>query len=210
VRQAVRAERLGADGVLVMLLAYFPLGRQEIVSAVGAVAEAVTLPLVMYHHPALCGVTLDDEAVRLLHEKCRVTAVKDASGRLGTLARWRASAGAGLQVFAASAVSPVSAMASGACGWMSGPATVFPGESVAVFDAVTGGDLDAARALEATLVPALELFRRTGPGRAVKALLAADGHGVGAPVPPLADLTPAELEAAAACLRRVRSSRPPF
>jgi 4-hydroxy-tetrahydrodipicolinate synthase len=195
-RQARQALTLGADGILCMPLAFFPMTDAEIVAYVGSIADAIDRPVVVYHNPALCKVRMSTAVVERLASEYGVRYVKDASGDLANIARWRE---VGMHVFSSTAVSPTAAMLLGASGWMSGPASAYPAQSVAIYDLSVSGEWRLAAAVEHALEPALELFRTLGPGRGLKAILAAQGVEVGDSVPPVARLTEGDMQRAHAC-----------
>ena len=51
VEQAKTYQRLGADGILAILEAYFPLKDAQVESYFGAIADAVDIPIVLYTNP---------------------------------------------------------------------------------------------------------------------------------------------------------------
>ncbi|MEO3776516.1 dihydrodipicolinate synthase family protein [Micromonospora sp. B11E3] len=193
VRDARAAVAAGSDGILLVILAYFPLRPAEILGMIGAVTAAVEVPVVLYHHPHLTHVEFSADVIAAAHRDHGVHHVKDASGRITNVARWLDATSGGIRYFSATAVPPTAAMLSGACGWMAGPAAAFPAESVEIYDLAVRGEWAAAQARERRLDSALNVFRTLGPGRGVKGLFAALGIDVGQPVPPLAPLDPAEL-----------------
>lgn len=195
-RQARQALALGADGVLCMALAFFPMADAEILTYVGSIADAIDRPVVVYHNPALCKVRMSTAVIERLAGEHGVRYVKDASGDLANISRWR---DVGMCVFSSTAVSPTAAMLLGASGWMSGPASAYPAQSVAIYDLSVSGEWRKAAAVEHTLEPALELFRTLGPGRGLRAILAAQGVEVGDSVPPVAPLTASDMQRAYAC-----------
>lgn len=187
VAQARAAAAAGVDGLLLVLLAYFPLSDEEIERFVAEVADAVDLPICLYHHPGFCHVTFGPALVERLAQIPRVAYMKDASGGLAHFQRADRYAELGLTLFAATAGSPTAAMLLGAAGWMSGPACVFPAESVKLYELARAGRWEDAVVLERALSGVLDRFRALGPSASVKALLRADGLDFGAPVPPVAD-----------------------
>jgi len=197
--QVRRARALGSAGILLALRAYFPLAETEVLGAIErVVAAAAPLPVVLYVHPEWCGVTLrPGQAERLVG--LGVAGVKDASGSADPAA-WLSRA-PGLAVYAATASNPVRAFERGACGLMSGPASAVPRELAALVELVDAGRIPDARALAQRLGPVLDLFRRRGAPRAVKALLIARGFEVGEPAPPLAPLSRIERDEAVVALR---------
>jgi 4-hydroxy-tetrahydrodipicolinate synthase len=201
VDQVRRARGHGAAGILLALRAYFPLTEGEVLGAVESVVlAAAPLPVVLYVHPEWCGVVVRPRQAERLVD-LGVAAVKDASGSADPAA-WRRGA-PGLAVYAATASDPVTALEHGACGLMSGPASVVPLELAQLIALVDAGRASAARAVADRLGPVLDLFRRRGAPRAVKALLVARGFDVGEPIPPLAPLSREERQEATVALRHI-------
>lgn len=58
VRRARFAERAGADAVMVLPQAYWKLDEREVAGHFTAVADAVTVPVMLYNNPATSGVDL--------------------------------------------------------------------------------------------------------------------------------------------------------
>src|SRR4051794_28803608 len=89
-REAVRltkmAEREGADGVSVITPYFVMPGQAEIVEHYRRIAEATSLPVVLYNNPATCGgVKIDVDTVAKLAEVPNIRGIKDSSGDLQTL-----------------------------------------------------------------------------------------------------------------------------
>jgi 4-hydroxy-tetrahydrodipicolinate synthase len=82
---------------------------------------------------------------------------------------------------------------------MAGTANVVPAELVAVYDAVSAGDLGQAREAWARVWPLIDAIMAQPFIPAVKAGLAAVGFPVGKPREPVATLDPA----AAACIAKL-------
>src|SRR5689334_6648594 len=92
-REAVRltrmAEREGADGVSVITPYFISPTQQEIYDHYRRIAEATTLPVVLYNNPSTCGgVKIDVDTVARLAEVPNVLAVKDSSGDLQNLVEY--------------------------------------------------------------------------------------------------------------------------
>lgn len=185
VRQATRAKQRGVDGLLVTLQAYTPLHDAQIVQFYTDVANATDLPIVIYHHHKLCHVELSVPVAHELATLPNVYYVKESSGNLTFFNNAPALAHAGLHLFGATAISPVVSMLLGGIGWMSGPACVFPRESVVMYDLCHQGRYADAIALERAIEPALQAFRKYGPAPATKALLRARGLDMGDTVAPV-------------------------
>jgi len=190
VRQAATAKACGVDGLLVTLQAYTALNDRQIVQFYTDVANETDLPIVIYHHHKLCHVELSLAVAYELAALKNVFYVKESSGGLTFFNNAPGLADAGLHLFGATAVSPVISMLLGAVGWMSGPACVFPRESVAMYELCLAKRYEDAIALERAIGPALAAFRKYGPAPATKALLRARGLDMGDTVAPVTATIP--------------------
>jgi 4-hydroxy-tetrahydrodipicolinate synthase len=79
VAQAKAYQKLGADGILAILEAYFPLGDAQVESYFRAIADAVDIPVVIYTNPQFQAAIVDHEPLR----RCdpRVLGIRAYSGR---------------------------------------------------------------------------------------------------------------------------------
>jgi dihydrodipicolinate synthase/N-acetylneuraminate lyase len=202
---AEAAQAAGADGIVAVLFGYFPLTGREAVTYFTAVAESVTVPVVLYYHPQFCRFELSGADAARLAEVDNIRYIKDASGQIANLSKWRIATDGAIGVFASTSFSPTAAMLLGAVGWMSGPATVLPGVSAAIYAHCREGRWQEAVALEQLIEPVLEAFRVHGPARTVKACLRALGLDAGGAIAPLAELTAAEMAALQATCDSVAS-----
>ena len=199
VEQAKRYQALGADGILAVLEAYFPLKDAQIESYFRAIADAVDIPVVIYTNPQFQRSDLTIDTIARLAEHPRIRYLKDAStntGRLMSIINRCPQ----LKVFAASAHIPAAVMMIGGVGWMAGPANIVPRQSVRLYDLCCAGRWDEAMALQRKLWHVNEAFARFQLAACMKAGLEIQGYAVGDPVPPQVPLNPAEREAVAKIL----------
>ena len=147
VAQAKTYQRLGADGILAILEAYFPLKDAQVESYFSAIADAVDIPVVIYTNPQFQRSDLTLDVVARLAEHPRIRCIKDASTNTGRLLSIMNRCGDKLQVFAASSHIPAAVMMIGGAGWMAGPACVAPRQSVKLYDLCKAARWDEAMAL---------------------------------------------------------------
>ncbi|HEX8665381.1 MAG TPA: dihydrodipicolinate synthase family protein [Beijerinckiaceae bacterium] len=191
--------RLGADGVLAIMEAYFPIPDAGVEAYFRAVAEAVTCPVVLYTNPQFQRSDLSLPVIRRLAEVPTIRYIKDASTNTGRLLSILNETKGRLKVFAASAHIPACVMLIGGVGWMAGPACVIPEESVALYDLARAGRWDEAMALQRRLWAVNQAFAKYALAPCIKAALEMQGFAVGAPIPPQAPLD----EEGRADLRRI-------
>lgn len=195
VAQAKLYEKLGADGILAILEAYFPLKDAQIESYFRAIADAVEIPVVIYTNPQFQRSDLTLDVIARLAEHPRIRYIKDASTNTGRLLSIINRCGDALQVFSASAHIPAAVMLIGGVGWMAGPACIAPRQSVALYELCKAQRWDEALMLQRKLWRVNEAFAKFNLAACIKAGLALQGYDVGAPIPPQAALTAEERKA---------------
>jgi len=194
VEQAKTYQKLGADGILAILEAYFPLKDGQIESYFRAIADSVDIPVVLYTNPQFQRSDLSLDVIARLTEHPRIRYIKDASTNTGRLLSIMNRAPR-MKVFSASAHIPAAVMLIGGVGWMAGPACIVPRQSVRLYELCRAAKWPEAMKLQRDLWRINEAFARFNLAACIKAGLQMQGYAVGDPVPPQCALGPAEREA---------------
>ena len=189
VAQARAYERMGTDGILAVLEAYFPLTDDAIVGYFTAIAEAVKLPVVLYTNPNFQRADLTLPTIARLAKVPNIVAIKDASTNTGRLLSIINQCGSQIEVFAASAHIPAAVMLIGGKGWFAGPACVAPRASVRLYDLCKAGNWADAMALQRQLWALNQAFAKYALAATIKGGLILQGYAVGDPIPPQAPLS---------------------
>jgi len=187
VEQAKTYQKLGADGILAILEAYFPLKDAQVESYFRAIADAVDIPIVLYTNPQFQRSDLSLDVIARLSEHPRIRYIKDASTNTGRLLSIMNRAPR-MKVFSASAHIPAAVMLIGGVGWMAGPACIVPRQSVRLYELCRAGQWHEAMDLQRDLWHINEAFARYNLAACIKAGLQIQGYPVGDPVPPQAPL----------------------
>jgi 4-hydroxy-tetrahydrodipicolinate synthase len=203
VAQAKACQQLGADGILAILEAYFPLSDAQIESYFRAIADSVDIPVVIYTNPQFQRSDLTLDVIARLAAHPRIGYIKDASTNTGRLLSIMNRCGYGIKVFSASAHIPAAVMLIGGVGWMAGPACLIPRQSVELYNLCKAARWDEALVLQRRLWRLNEAFARYNLAACIKAGLAIRGYEVGDPVAPQAPLTAEERKTIEALLRDI-------
>ena len=203
VAQARAYQKLGADGILAILEAYFPLADAQVESYFRAIADAVDIPVVIYTNPQFQRSDLSLDCIARLSAHPRIQYIKDASTNTGRLLSIMNRCGDAIKVFSASAHIPAAVMLIGGVGWMAGPACIVPKQSVELYDLCKARRWDEALVLQRKLWRVNEAFARFNLAACIKAGLAIQGYDVGPPVAPQAALTADERKVVEAVLREI-------
>ena len=178
----------GADGVLAVLEAYFPIPDDGVESYFRAVAEAADGPVVIYTNPQFQRSDLSLPVIRRLSEVPNIRYIKDASTNTGRLLSILNETGGRMKVFAASSHIPACVMMIGGVGWMAGPACIIPHQSVQLYDLARAGTWPAAMTLQRELWAVNQAFAKHSLAACIKGALELQGFPVGPPLPPQAPL----------------------
>src|SRR5579885_3273947 len=159
VRQAKTCQKLGADGILAICEAYFPLKDAQVEHYFHAIADAVDIPVVLYTNPNFQRSDLSLDVIARLAQHPRIRYIKDASSNTGRLLSIMHRAPS-MKVFSASAHIPAAVMLIGGVGWMAGPACIVPRQSVKLYELCRAQRWDEAMALQRALWQVNEAFAR--------------------------------------------------
>ncbi|HDM79485.1 MAG TPA: dihydrodipicolinate synthase family protein [Deltaproteobacteria bacterium] len=192
VKQAKETERLGADGILVVLPTYFPLADQQVVEHFRTVARAVSCPVILYTNPKFAKWDFTVDTLRQLAEEANIRYLKDASGNIGKLMSIVTALGDRFKIFSATAHVPVFVLMLGGVGWMAGPACLIPEQSIALYELACQKRWVEALEFQKKLWPLNMAFQRYSLAACVKAGLEMQGFPVGPPLPPQQQLNEEE------------------
>ena len=203
VAQAKEYQKRGADGILAILEAYFPLHDSQVESYFRSIADAVDIPIVIYTNPQFQRSDLSLDCIARLSVHPRIQYIKDASTNTGRLLSITNRCGDNIRVFSASAHIPAAVMLIGGVGWMAGPACIIPRQSVALYELCKATRWDEVLRLQRKLWRINEAFARYNLAACIKAALEIQGYDVGDPVAPQKALSAEERKAVEAVLAEV-------
>ena len=198
--QAREMQALGCDGILAILEAYFPISDEGVHAYFKAIAEAVTLPVVLYTNPNFQRSDLSLGVIDRLSRIANIRYIKDASSNTGRLLSIINRVEGRMAVFSASAHIPACVMLIGGQGWMAGPACIVPRQSVDLYQRCRRGDWDTAMTLQRQLWGINEVFAKYNLAACIKGGLELQGYAVGTPLAPQPALPPEGIEAVRAAL----------
>ena len=192
--QARAFERMGCSGILAILEAYFPIPDDGVFAYFKAIAEAVSLPVVLYTNPNFQRSDLSLPVIARLSRVPNIRYIKDASFNTGRLLSIITRVEGRMQVFAASVHIPVCVMMIGGVGWMAGPACVAPRQSVELYELCRRGEWATAMERQRPLWNLNQAFAKYNLAACIKGGLELQGYRVGAPLPPQTPLPPEGVE----------------
>lgn len=151
------AERAGADGLMVLPAMVYVPKTEELIAHFRMVAEATSLPILLYNNPPAYRVSIGREVLEALADLPNVVAVKESAPDSRRFTDLINAFGDRYDVFAGLDDVALEGLMLGAKGWVSGLTSAFPQESVRLVAAAARGDWTTARAIYRWFMPLLHL-----------------------------------------------------
>lgn len=202
-----RAADLGAEAVLVRTPSYFKprMTPEAFVAHYTAVAEALTVPVILYNYPAVTGLTLTPETVGWLAEHPNIIGIKETTTDAAQIAAYvDASRGQRFSVLAGSAPGVYAALCLGATGAILAAVCVVPRACVALYEAFLRGAHTEARDLQRRILPIAKAVTSGFGVPGLKAAMDVAGYTGTRPRPPLQPASKDVIPAIQAALEPVK------
>ena len=187
---------VGADAILVVTPYYNKATQNGLYHFFTTIADASTVPVILYNVPGRTGVNLLPKTVARLAEHPNIVGVKEATGNMAQMVEIMHLCGDKIDVYSGEDALTVPMLAMGGAGTISVLSNVVPKEAVAMTDAFFAGDLKTAAKLQCDLLPLTNaLFSEVNPIPA-KAAVSAMGFGeenLRLPLTPMEDANRAVL-----------------
>lgn len=191
---ALLAQSIGASGVMLSPPFYATPSEDELFAHYRTVAEATSLPIMVYNNPATTGIDMKPPFLERLSEIPTIRYVKESTRDVRRVEDIHRRTQGRLRVFAG--IHALESLLVGAVGWVSVPANAAPRLSARLYDAaVHDANLEEARAISDRLWEIMELEDDTGKYVQVyKAALTLMGRPAGPPRLPRLSLAGKELD----------------
>ena len=160
-----KAEKLGADGALLVAPYYNKPSQEGLFRHFKAIAGDTSLPIMLYNIPGRCGVDIGPETVARLAKECRnIVSIKEASGSVERVGELRRRLPESFTILSGDDSLTLPFMAVGAVGVVSVASNLFPSQVCALVRACESGDLKLAEKLHRKLLPLFkDLFIEPNP-----------------------------------------------
>src|SRR5947208_7255978 len=148
------AEKLGADGALLVAPYYNKPSQEGLLRHFKTIADSTSLPLVLYNIPGRCSVDISSDTVARLGKECRnIVSIKEASGSVERISELRARLPESFTILSGDDSLTLPFMSVGAVGVVTVASTLFPAEVCALVHAYQSGDVKSAVKLHGKLFP---------------------------------------------------------
>lgn len=158
------AERMGADGLLLVTPYYNKTSQRGLIEHYKTIAASVSLPMILYSVQSRTGVNIAPETCRELSKIENIVAVKEASGNISQIARIRALCGDDLDLYSGNDDQIVPLLSLGGIGVISVLSNVMPQETHDICQLYFDGKVKESAALQLRLLDlANKLFLDVNP-----------------------------------------------
>ena len=189
------AEKIGADGLLVVSPYYNKATQNGLYAHFKTIADSVKLPIILYNVPSRTGCNiLPETVVRLCREVENIVGVKEASGNISQVAQLAALAKGDVDIYSGNDDQIVPILSLGGVGVISVLSNVAPGQTHDICQAYFDGDTKRSCRLQLEAFDLIKaLFCEVNPipvKKAVELMGLADGYLR----MPLTEMEPANVE----------------
>ena len=204
VRSSKEAEKIGVDGLMVVVPYYNKPSQEGMYQHFKAVATGTRLPIIIYNIPGRCVVNMLPETVaRLANDFPNIVGLKDAAANIEQTKKTRELAPARFTIWSGDDSLALPMMKVGAVGVISVASHIAGKQIAEMVSAFHAGDVKKAETLHNRLMPLFNVLFITANPTPVKAALEMIGLPVGIPRLPLIEATGSEKEQIRKVLREL-------
>ena len=160
------AEKVGADGLLLVVPYYNKPVQHSLIDHFSAIADSVSLPIILYNVPSRTGRNLEPETVsKLSSSKDNIVGIKCASGNIDQITKIIKTTPDDFIVLSGDDSLTYHIMALGGKGVISVASNIIPAKMVEFTQSMNNGNWDNARDMQLDLFDLFKvLFIETNPG----------------------------------------------
>lgn len=192
---STEAEKYGADALLVVTPYYNKATQKGLIAHYTAIAESVSLPIIMYNVPSRTGCNIQPETAAYLAKNVKnIVGIKEASGNISQIAKLMELAEGQIELYSGNDDQVVPILALGGLGVISVLSNVAPQQTHDMVEKFLNGDVAGSREIQLKALPLIEaLFCEVNP-IPVKAAMNMLGWEAGPLRMPLTEMEPQNKE----------------
>ena len=156
--------QIGVDGVLTVTPYYNKATQKGLIKSFTAIADASTVPVILYNVPSRTGVNIAPKTVLELSKHPNINAIKEASGDISQIAEIAHLCGDNINIYSGNDDQVVPIMSLGGKGCISVLSNLLPKETSEMCRLFREGDVKAAAQLQLKYIPLINaLFSEVNP-----------------------------------------------
>ncbi len=155
---------MGVDGVLVVTPYYNKATQKGLIKSFTAIADASTVPVILYSVPSRTGVNIAPKTVLELSKHPMINSIKEASGDISQIAEIAHLCGDNINIYSGNDDQVIPIMALGGKGCISVLSNLMPKEASEMCKAFRQGDIKTATEMQLKYIPLINaLFSEVNP-----------------------------------------------
>ena len=179
VKSTKEAEKIGVDGIMIVVPYYNKPSQEGMYQHFKTVAQSTSLPIIIYNIIGRTGVNMTADTVARLAEIKNIVGIKEASGSLDQVSEIKQKTPKGFMIYSGDDDKTFEVMKRGGCGIISVASHIAGKEIKQMCEAYRSGRIDEAEKINARLAPLFKVLFITSNPTPVKAALAMIGQPVG-------------------------------
>lgn len=208
IRQSKMAQDIGADILSIITPSFAAASQEELYTHYKAVAESVSLPIILYNIPARTGNALTPATVRRLAAIDNIIGVKDSSGNFDNMLQYieQTREYRPFSVLSGNDSLILWNLCAGGSGGVSGCANVYPRVMVSIYEHFINGRFEEARKAQDSIRSLRACFSHGNPNTIIKIAAGMLGYEAGVCRAPFNQLSALGLEALRVVLEENKSA----
>ena len=187
------AEEVGADGLLLVTPYYNKTTQKGLIQHFTMVADAVSIPIILYNVPGRTGMNITPETLKVLSKIPNIVGIKEASGNISQVAQMAALCGDDIDIYTGNDDMIVPVLSLGGKGVISVVANIAPKDTHNIVEKYLSGDVVGSKELQLQMLDLINaLFIEVNP-IPVKTAMNLLGYNVGKLRMPLTDMSEKNL-----------------
>lgn len=154
---AAEAERIGAEGLMVLPAMRYLADDREVVAHYRAIAAESGLPIIIYNNPIAYGINVTAEMLKEMADEPKFVAIKESTGDTRRINETIAALGDRYQLLTGVDDLALESLILGCHGWIAGLVVAFPRETVAIYQLAKAGRIAEALEIYRWFLPLLHL-----------------------------------------------------
>ena len=198
------AAKLGADAALILTPSYYKsqMKGDEFIKYFSAIADKITIPLLIYNVPKFTGVSIEPETVAKLSEHPNIIGIKNSDENIAHLTEIIHLTSKSFTTIVGTASILYAGLSAGAAGGIMALANIAPEKCVRIMDLFNQGKLEEARILQMNLLAANKAVTAKYGVPGLKAAMDLTGYFGGSPRSPLSRINEEQQEDLISILKR--------
>lgn len=185
-----KAEKIGVDALSIVSPYFVAVSQEDLYRHFSKIAEAVSLPIVLYNMPARTGNNIDYTTVCRLAEYENIVGIKDSSGNFDNTLRYIENTDRRLSVLAGNDSLILWTLLAGGRGAIAGWSNVYPELLVSIYTLWEKGNIAEANQRQSSIRPLRDIMKLGNPNSIVKRALNLLGYNVGPAREPASGMNP--------------------